>query len=158
LPDIVDELLALVDAFRDRRGDRQTFEEIKRRQDGKRRAAWARQAPARARAEARLAEARRGRLRRGFLGSRLVDRFAMAMVPGEWWGCDDVARAAGASRSARSKMTQVMLPTALVERARNPEWVPLAMCVRARVAQPPKWLYRLTVKGEALRALCLLLQ
>lgn len=97
------------------------------------------------------------------IGERIVDRMTAAMEPGQWYGAKDLARLAGLgdARSAAGKVIQDLWPSGLVERKPNPLWDQHAVIspaeLMAGAIREPKWLYRLTAKGEAHReALALL--
>ena len=54
-------------------------------------------------------------------GDRIIDRIALAMEPGKWYGRDDLRRAVGRGQDGRWKVRE-MFSTGLLERALNPEW------------------------------------
>ena len=74
------------------------------------------------------------------------------MEPGNWYAGRDLARAAGYGSDAAGDLMRSLLTNALVTRTRNPE-----AASGTPTCPAPQWLYRLTPKGETLRALCNLL-
>ena len=97
--------------------------------------------------------AARFKARKGVLGTTWADRCVKAMAPGEWYADRDLQNAMGA---AEDQPVQVAaLTEELIHKRRNPEW---GGQNRYGEMQAPKWLYQLTPKGEARRALCLLLE
>ena len=91
--------------------------------------------------------------RRKPFGERWVDRCVKVMLPGEWYADRDLQIA---MRAEEDQPVQVEpLRQGMIERRRNPEWK--GQNRHPREVQAPKWLYRLTVRGEALRDLCLML-
>jgi hypothetical protein len=86
------------------------------------------------------------------IGTRMYDPVLRVMSPGNWYARGDLARAVGVGLDARGHLVRSLLANALATRTRNPE------AASGTPTRPePQWLYRLTAKGEALRALCNLL-
>jgi hypothetical protein len=54
-------------------------------------------------------------------GARIIDRIALAMQPGEWYGRDDLRRAVGRGQDGRWKVREMLL-AGFLERAQNPAW------------------------------------
>jgi len=91
-------------------------------------------------------------------GNRIIDRIALVMEPGKWYGRDDLRRAVGRSQDGRWKVRE-MFVAGLLARAQNPAWRGTVNPWEAMAGlAEPKWLYRLTPMGEALRAAVSLLQ
>lgn len=85
------------------------------------------------------------------LGERQIDRIVLAMEPDKWYCAGDLARATG----ARKRRAEELPRYGYAERAQNSAWPGYkvvkelwpAVCVRE-----PKWFFRLTPLGEAVRA------
>jgi hypothetical protein len=86
------------------------------------------------------------------IGQRRYDRVVRVMAPGLWYSRGDLTRAAGFGLDARGYLMRSLLTGALATRAPNPK-----AGTGTSTCPAPQWLYRLTVKGEALRELCRLL-
>lgn len=159
--EIIPALLALT---ADRKGPRRlTAKEAERRRKRQRmlkRRRRAKRVRERAARDTAAAYARKPRLWRLPFGARAHDRMLRRMVPGEWYGQRDIVRLAGCGREWSSKVHQVLRPQGLVERARNPAWRgPLnPLRIMAGEMPEPKYVYRLTAKGEAMRELLVLIE
>jgi hypothetical protein len=84
------------------------------------------------------------------IGQRRFDRIVRLMEPGCWYARGDLVRWARLGLNARGEMMRTLRAYALVERTRNPD-----AGKGPRNNPEPLWLYRLTKKGDALRALLL---
>lgn len=105
--------------------------------------------------ERSLAATRERNRRRAGPDGSIPERMLKAMKPGEWYGMGDLMRLAGADRSGRGKVHQVMLKRGWVEKALNPAWseVRLSPYEIMRGGEPqPQHLYRLTERGLAEQA------
>jgi hypothetical protein len=104
--------------------------------------------------ERTLAAARARNLCRALPGQSIADRMLRAMRPGEWFGMGDLARMAGVSASARSKVHQVLLRRGWVEKARNPAFRGILdpWQIMAGAEPEPLHLFRLTELGLRVRA------
>lgn len=144
---IYEDLIAAVDDKPrwTRKGDKRPRWEVERKMAAYRRNLKARQIEALRRAEARQ---RKPSCARAF-GKRIVDHMLRAMVPGQWHGSGEIARAAGALRHARGKMWQVMQPAGWIERVVNPAYDPGKVIFST--AREPRYLWRLTRAGEMMR-------
>lgn len=79
-------------------------------------------------------------------GQDIASRMLAGMVPGEWYGAQDIAP----SREARSKVWQVLWVKGWIERALNPAWSPKRPIVENFAgATEPRWLWRITASGMA---------
>lgn len=87
-----------------------------------------------------------------------TNSFIKQMTPGHWYGLNTVADAAGVRIWITQAVELDLRNRGLVERCRNPAWIPHGG-KRGRTKGPipkglrtePKWLYRLTAAGEARR-------
>lgn len=84
------------------------------------------------------------------LGERGVDVLVAAMEPGAWYARSDIEALIGAERYRAPDWTY-LTKQGLVDRRPNPEWRPIKYS--SPYLQPPKWLYRLNERGEALKRL-----
>jgi hypothetical protein len=101
-----------------------------------------------------LAAARKRNLCRALPGQSIADRMLQAMTPGAWLGMGDIARLAGATKSQRGKVHQVLLRRRWVEKARNPEFRGILdpWQIMAGAEPEPLHLFRLTELGLRIRA------
>jgi hypothetical protein len=101
-----------------------------------------------------LAAARKRNLCRALPGQSIADRMLRAMRPGEWYGMGDIARMAGADKSGRGKVHQVLLRRRWVEKARNPAYQGILdpWQIKAGAEPEPLHLFRLTELGERVKA------
>lgn len=120
---------------------------------GKRRKAAALQAEAAERRRAAQLARWREKAKPAF---SIVDRMLRAMNPGRWYARSDLMRAAGANRTARGKVNQVLLARGWVERRRNPAFRGFERRGGYLPIKEPEFLYRLTSAGEAQREMVLL--
>ena len=104
--------------------------------------------------ERTLAAAHARNLDRALPGQSIADRMLRAMQPGEWLGMGDIARLAGVSASARSKVHQVLLRRGWIEKALNPAFRGILdpWSIMAGAEPEPLHLYRLTETGLRVRA------
>lgn len=84
------------------------------------------------------------------------EAIALAMRPGEWWARPDILAALPGTPYGAIKVTTGRMEAAgLLERTSNPEWRPYAyrkgQPIDQMLERPPRWLYRLTAEGVALR-------
>lgn len=154
-PDSKSVLEGLLAMAADRGPRRPTVAEQERRKRSLRRNQLRRQREALVRRSRRRAAAWRGWPE---FGERIVDRMIAGMDPGGWYGAHDIARIAGMGRHANGKVRQVLLPAGLVERASNPQWrgAVSPQKIMAGAVAEPRFVYRLTEKGEMYRAAVLL--
>jgi hypothetical protein len=136
-----------------RKGDKRPWYDIEASVSAKRRIRAAKQQAA---TERILAAARVRNLCRALPGQSIADRMLRAMQPGGYYGMGDIARMAGVSASARSKVHQVLLRRGWVEKARNPAFGgrphPNPWQIMAGAEPEPQHLYRLTELGLRVRA------
>lgn len=96
------------------------------------------------------------------IGDRLKDRMLRVMRPGEWYAMRDIARAATGKRGRHCAPYSFpvirMFRDGMLERVPNPQWDPVPRSPQhcARHGREPKWLYRMTLSGEALRSVVIL--
>lgn len=103
----------------------------------------ARQLAALKAAYARQAAARAARVR----DYGCLNRLLLVMAPGHWYGAPEIGRAAGLARnSLHGTLYQRAVKNGLVDRARNAAFDP-----RLPNGIEPRYLWRLTSKGEAVR-------
>lgn len=148
LPDgatLFEEVIALAAAQRGPR--RMTAGQLERMRQAKREKQRARQ-----RAATERWWAQRGKAKVTPLGERWQDRCVRAMRPGEWYADRDLQILMHAGEDQPVQL--VARKEGLIERRRNPDWKGQN---RYGEMQQPKWLYRLTEKGEARKELCELL-
>lgn len=84
----------------------------------------------------------------------VIDRFLRLMEPGEWYGLNSVADAAGVDLNQQGIVGHSLVAKRLAERQGNPAWSVRVMTrgpIPKGFRSEPKWLYRLTVAGEARR-------
>jgi hypothetical protein len=67
------------------------------------------------------------------------------MQPGVWYASPDIARVSGTRYGTCKAVVFTWTREGWLERAQNPEWKPPE---RVGGRQEPKWIYRLTAKGE----------
>ncbi|MBP1064854.1 hypothetical protein ABIE85_002611 [Bradyrhizobium diazoefficiens] len=134
-----------------KKGDKRLLCDIEASVAGKRRAKAAKQLAA---TERILAAARARYQWRALPGQSIADRMLRVMRPGEWYGQGDIARMAGVSKSARSKVHQVLLRRRWVEKARNPAFRGILdpWQIKAGAEPEPLHLFRLTELGERIKA------
>lgn len=85
-------------------------------------------------------------------GEDIASRMLRAMKPDSWYGMGDLMRLAGADRTGRGKVHQVLLKQGWVERARNPAYSDRRYSpqeIEAGAEPQPQHLYRLTGDGLA---------
>lgn len=84
----------------------------------------------------------------------VIDRFIRLMEPGEWYGLNSVADAAGVNVQHQGIVGRTLLQNRLAVRQGNPAWTVRVMTrgpIPPGFRSEPKWLYRLTLAGEARR-------
>lgn len=129
-----------------RKGDKRPLCDIAASLEGKRRV---REAKQKAAMERVMAEVRARNLCRPEPGQSITDRMLRAMKPGEWYGMGDIARMAGATRSERGKVHQVLLRRGWVEKATNSAYRGILnpQEIAAGAEPEPLHLFRLTEQG-----------
>ena len=145
---ILEDLLAAMDASeswrRTRLGDKRPLCDVEAQKVARRRNTAAKQAVVTAGVMARRrAEWQR---RQPAAGESIIEQMLGVMEPGKWYSVGDIQRGLGFERPARSKMRQVMARRGLVERAANPAYDRAKAIFH--VDRAPRWLWRLTRKGE----------
>ena len=130
-----------------RKGDQRLLCDIDAQKQSRRRNTAAKQAAVTARAMARRRE--EWQRRQPAAGESIVKQMLGVMEPGKWYSVGDIQRGLGLERPARSKMRQVMARRGLVERAGNPAYDRAKAIFH--VDRAPRWLWRLTRKGEEAR-------
>jgi hypothetical protein len=86
------------------------------------------------------------------IGTRMYDRVVPLMLPGHWYSRGDLAHAAGLGVNGRGTISRMVERGGLLVRAPNP-----AAGKGTPTRPEPRWLYRLTPKGERLGEMCRLL-
>jgi hypothetical protein len=134
-----------------KKGDKRPWCDIDASLASKRRLRVAKQETA---IERSLAEKRAKNLCRAVPGRSIADRMLRAMQPGQWYGMGDISRMAGADRSARGKVHQILLRRGWVEKAGNPAFRGILHPWEImRGGEPePLHLYRLTELGLKMKA------
>jgi hypothetical protein len=134
-----------------RKGDKRPWCDIDASVTAKRRIKAAKQQAA---IERTLARARARNLCRALPGQSIADRMLQAMRPGEWLGMGDIARMAGATKSQRGKVHQVLLRRGWIEKAPNPAFRGILNPweIVAGAEPEPLHLFRLTELGLKVKA------
>lgn len=91
----------------------------------------------------------------------LAMRIAGALEPGCWYAEPDIRILSGVSRNSLHMRFKTMRRDGLLERREVPGWKPFEYRKGEQIHlirnRPPRYLYRLTAEGEALREVALLL-
>lgn len=97
----------------------------------------------------RRAKGRKGALPAGLIPGRQPMRILARMAPGRWYAAADIGELTGLPRtSVQAIVHQRLERRGMVERGRNAQWDP-HRARRGMHGANPKFLWRLTAKGEA---------
>jgi len=125
-------------------------------QIAKLKAAHRKRRKARAKAAAERVTRRLIEERRSRRDSHITAKILAAMQPGDWYGRPDIRDRSGVCRNSVHARLAKLEREGFVERAENVDFVPTEYPKGTQIhfqarARPPRWLFKLTAKGEVER-------